>query len=209
MTATNTLTATPRTVIGKASKRLAHANQIPAVLYGVGHDTVAIAVSRHDFELWATQHGGTGMVEIALEGEKKPIPAMVREVQHSSVKGTIMHVDFLAVAMNKPVHATVAVHLVNDPEGVKAGGVLTVNLHEVNIEALPKDLPEFIEVDVSALQIGDSLHVGDIVAPKGVSVLDDAEQIVASVQAPRVEEAVVSEEAAEPEVVGKPSAEEE
>ena len=204
MTASTNLSAFPRTVVGKANRRLAAENQIPAVLYGAGLETISISVDRHDFELLMAHHAaGSTIVELELEGEKKPINAMIREMQTSPVKGQIMHVDFLAVQMNKPVHAVVALRFVNDPAGVKAGGILTTNFHEVNVEAKPADLPEVIEVDVEALEVGDSLHVSDIVAPAGVSILDDAEEVLASVQAPRieVEEEVVAEEV-EPELIG-------
>jgi len=204
MTASTNLSAFPRTVVGKANRRLAAENQIPAVLYGAGRETISISVDRHDFELLMAHHAaGSTIVELELEGEKKPINAMIREMQTSPVKGQIMHVDFLAVQMNKPVHAVVALRFVNDPAGVKAGGILTTNFHEVNVEAKPADLPEVIEVDVEALEVGDSLHVSDIVAPAGVSILDDAEEVLASVQAPRieVEEEVVAEEV-EPELIG-------
>lgn len=203
MTASSELSATPRQITGKASKRLAQVGQIPAVLYGHGREPMAIALDKHDFELFAAHHGGATLVEVKLEGEKKPINAMIREVQRSPIKGNVLHVDFVAVSMTQKIHAAVPLHLVNDPAGVKAGGTLTTNMHEVNVEGLPGDLPEAIEWDVSALEIGDSLHVGDITAPKGLALLDDPEAIVASVQAPRVEvEEVEGEEVAEPELIG-------
>lgn len=206
MTVTNELTATPRTVIGKTSRRLARDNQIPAVLYGFGRDAASIAVDRHDFELWAAHHAsGSGMVQIRLEGESKPIDAVVREIQRSAVKGSITHVDFLAVSMNKPIHANVPLHLVNDPAGVRAGGVLTINTHELNVEALPKDLPEAVEWDVSSLEVGDTLHLRDISVPGEVTLLDDPDTILASVQVPRVEIEEVVEEVGEPEVIGEQS----
>lgn len=210
MSVSTELTAQPRTVIGKSSHRLASANQIPAVLYGFGREAAPIAVDRHAFEQWAAHHAaGSGMVQLKLEGEKKAIDAVVREIQHSAVKGNIVHVDFMAVSMNKPIHANVPLHLVNDPAGVKAGGVLTINSHELNIEALPKDLPEALEWDVSELEMGQTLHVADITAPAGVTLLDDPETIIASVQAPRVEVEEVVEEAAEPEVIGEKAQSEE
>lgn len=213
MTASSLLTASPREMIGKTSHKLAARNQIPAVLYGPGRDPMPLALDRHEFELFVTHHAaGSTVVDLEIDGEKKPISAMIREVQHSAVKGNVLHVDLLAVSMNKPIHAVVVVRLVNDPEGVKAGGVLTVNVHEVNVEAKPGDLPDAIDIDVAALQVGDSLHVSDIVAPAGVTILDDPEAIVASVQPPRLEaeEAPALEEGAEPEIVGgKGEAEEE
>jgi large subunit ribosomal protein L25 len=205
------LTVVPREKIGKANRRLAAEHQIPGVVYGPGREPMAVGVDRHDFELFAAHHAaGSTLVDLTIEGQKKPIAAMVREVQRSAIKGNILHIDFLEVAMNKPVHAVVTLHLVNDPEGVKAGGVLTVNVHEINIEAKPGDLPEAIEADVAALQVGDSLHLRDVELPAGVVLLDDPEAIVASVQAPRVEvEEVPVEEMAEPEVIGKAESEEE
>ena len=211
MTATSELTAAPREIIGKSSRRLAHANQIPAVLYGRGREAKPIAVDRHDFELFMSHHAaGAALVELKLEGEKKPINAMVREVQRSPIKGNVLHIDFVAVSMTETVHAVVPIHLVSDPAGVKAGGILTINMHELSIEALPGDLPEALEWDVAWMEVGDTLHLSAIEAPKGIKLLDDPEAIIASVQAPRVEvEEVEVEEEAEPEIIGAKDEEEE
>lgn len=209
-TVSTELSATPRTIIGKSSRRLAADNQIPAVLYGMGREAAHIAVDRHAFELWATHHSaGSGMVQLKLEGESKHVDAMVREIQHSAVKGTILHIDFLAVSMNKPIHANVPLHLVNTPAGVRAGGVLTINMHELNVEALPANLPEALEWDVASLEIGDTLHLSDITVPDTVTLLDEPDTIVASVQVPRAEVEEVAEEAAEPEVIGEKASDEE
>lgn len=208
MTASTELVVSSREVIGKASHRLAAQGQLPAVLYGANRDPMPIAVDRHDFEQFAARHAaGSTLVELHLEGAGKPINAMIREIQHSPIKGNIVHIDFQEVAMNKPVHASVSLSLVNDPAGVKAGGVLTVNVHEINVEAKPAELPEVIEHDVSALEVGDVLHMGDIAAPKGVALLDDPEIVVASVTAPTVAEEPELE-AAEPEVIGEKTEEE-
>jgi large subunit ribosomal protein L25 len=210
MTASTILPVFSREVIGKANRRLSHEDLIPAVLYGPGRETVSLSIGRHDFELLMAHHAaGSMIVELQLEGEKKPVNAMIRELQTSPVKGEIIHVDFMAIQMNVAVHASIALHFVNDPAGVKAGGVLTANFHEVNVEAKPGDLPEAIEVDVAALEIGDSLRVSDISAPAGVTILDDADEVLVSVQAPRVEiEEEVVEEGAEPELIGGKAEEE-
>ena len=210
MAESTTLTAFPRDIIGKANRRLAHENLIPAVLYGPERESAAISVDRHDFELLMAHHAsGSTVVELEVEGEKKPVHAMIRELQTSPVKGSIVHIDFLAVQMNKTVHAAISLRFINDPAGVKAGGVLTTNFHEVNVEAKPGDLPEAIEIDVAALEIGDTLHVSDITAPKGVKVIDDPEEVLVSVQPPRVEveEEAVAEET-QPEVIGSKAEEE-
>lgn len=209
MTATSELAASQRTVIGKAASKLAQTGDVPAVLYGHGREPLALTLSRHDLELFFAHHSaGSVLVGLSVDG-KKPINAMVREVQHSPVKGTMLHVDFVEVSMNEVVHAVLPLHLVNDPQGVKAGGILTVNIHEINVSSKPGDLPEVLEWDVAALEIGDSLHVGQIVPPKGVSITDDPEAVVASVQTPRVEmETEEGAEVTEPEVIGAKTEEE-
>lgn len=204
MAESTVLTVFPRTVVGKANQRLGAEGQIPAVLYGMGRDALAIGLDRHDFELFMSHHAaGSTLVEIQIEGEKEPVNAIIRELQTSPIKGTILHVDFMAVSLDIPISAVVSIRLINDPAGVKAGGVLTTDKHDVNVEAKPKDIPEYLEVDVSALEVGDSLHVSDIVAPKGVTLLDDADAVIASVIPPAVE--VEEEEVAaqaEPELIG-------
>lgn len=209
MTVSTELVVSPRDVVGKTSKRLAAQGLLPAVLYGVGREPMPVSISRHDFELFASNHAtGATLVELKVEGTKKAINAMIREVQHSPVKGNIVHVDFQEVSMNKVIHANVVLSLVNDPVGVRAGGVLTVNIHELNVEAKPGDLPETLEYDVSGLEVGDVLRVGDIGVPKGVALLDDPELVVASVTTPTLEEEPELEQAGEPELIGQKSEEE-
>lgn len=210
MSAVSQLSATKRTVTGGTSRRLAHLGQVPAVLYGAGHEPLSLAIDRHDLELFTAHHAtGALLVDVVVEGEKKPIHAMFKEVQRDPLKGTIMHLDLLAVTANKPVHATVALHLINDPAGVKAGGNLVVSVHEVNVEAKPADLPEAVELDVAALEIGDTVHVRDITAPAGVTILDDMDEVVASVQGARAEEEEAEAAPAEPELIGAEASEDE
>lgn len=205
MAESTVLTVFPRTVIGKASRRLGVDGRIPAVLYGMNREALPIEIIRHDFEQFMTHHAtGSTLVEIQIEGEKKPVNAMIRELQTSPIKGTILHIDFMAVSLDALIHAVVSVRLVNDPVGVKAGGVLTVERHELNVEAKPGDLPEFIECDVAGLEVGDSLHVSDVVPPNGVTLLDDADSTVASVMPPTVEAEPEEEaEVVQPEVIGE------
>jgi large subunit ribosomal protein L25 len=209
MSESTVLAVHPRDLIGKSSTRLAGAGLIPAVLYGMGRDPLNLSVDRHDFELLMTHHSaGSTLVEIQIDGEKQPVNAMIREMQTNPLKGTIVHVDFLAVSLDVPVHAVVSLRLINDPAGVKAGGVLTVDRHDLNVEAKPANLPEFLEFDVSALEVGDSLHIGDIIAPEGVTILDHAEDIVASVTPPTVAVEAEEGEITEPEVIGAKAEEE-
>jgi large subunit ribosomal protein L25 len=212
MTESTVIAAQPRTVTGKANRRLATAGQIPAVLYGYGREAASIALDRHDFELFITHHGSTGLVEIAVEGEKEPVNAMIKAVQTSPVKGTVIHVDFLAVRMDRKIQSPVSFHFVGDAPGVRAGGVMLHDLREVLVEALPATLPEYLEVDVSALEMGDTVHVSDVVAPAGVTIVGDPEAIVCSVAIPTAEpteeELEEAAEEVEPEVIGESSEDE-
>lgn len=206
------ITAFPREVVGHANRRLAQSGQIPAVLYGHDRASKVIALDRHDFELLMSHHSpGSTIVAISIEGEKKPVNAVVKEIQRSPVKGSILHVDFQVIRMDEVIHVTVPLRFVGDSAGVKAGGILTETAHQVNIEAKPKDIPAAIEADVSALEVGDSLRLGQVEVPHGVRILDDAEEILCSVVAPAVavEEEVGVEEEVQPEVIGEKGAAEE
>jgi large subunit ribosomal protein L25 len=203
MAESTVLTVFPRTIVGKANRRLGAEGRIPAVLYGMSREALAIEIVRHDFEQFMLHHSaGSTLVEIQIEGEKEPVHAMIREMQKNPLKGQILHVDFMAVSLDIPVHAVISLRLINDPAGVKVGGVLTVDRHELNVEAKPANLPEFIEFDVSALEIGDSIHVRDITAPEGVTLIDDADAIIASVTPPTVAAETEESATAEPELIG-------
>jgi len=209
MTESIELKAAGRDLIGKANRRLAGGNRLAAVVYGVGHAPQAISVDRHDFEL-AVHHGGmmSSIVKLAID-DQKPVNVIVKSIQRDAVKDSIQHVDFWAVNMKQMISSTVPIHFTGESAGVKVGGVMTHNLREVHIEALPADLPEFLEVDISALEIGDSLHVGDLTVSDKFTITSAADEIVCSVSAPKaaeVEEEVAAE-GAEPEVIGEKSEE--
>lgn len=210
MSRSTTLNVYPRDIVGKANRRLAGSNRIPAVLYGLGRESMSVSVDRHEFELLLGHHAsGSLLVEMKIEGEKKPIHSMIREMQVGPIKGNVLHIDFLAVSMDELVHAVISVHLLNEPEGVKAGGVLTVDRHDINIEAKPGDLPGSISFDVSALEIGDTVHVSDLTLPAGVTVLDASDDLIASVTPPAAEEEVEEvEEQMQPELIGETPVEE-
>jgi len=212
MTETTAIAATPRDVIGKANRRLKSVGKIPAVLYGGGREPMPLAVDRHDFELMMQHHGGGATIlKLAIEGDDAPVNVMVKDLQWSPVKSNVLHIDFLAIRMDQVIQAAAPVSFVGDAPGVREGGIFLHDLREFNVEALPKDLPEAIEVDISGLEIGHSLTVADVVAPAGVKILDDPEVTVCSVTTPSVEpvEGEEAEEAAEPEVIGEEPAEEE
>lgn len=205
MTDTIELNAETRTRIGKASRALAAHGKLPAVVYGVGIASKAISIDRHEFEMIAG-HGtfGSALFKLSVDGHK-PLTVMVKDVRHEPIRGAIEHVDFWAIKMTQHVTTAVPIEFVGASAGEKTGGVLLHELREVHIEALPADLPGSIVVDVSPLEVGQSIHVRDLVAPEGVTILDELETIVCSVITPTVavEEEVAEEAPAEPELVGK------
>ena len=206
MSESTALTAQPREITGKANRRLAEAGQIPAVLYGPKRETVSLALDRHEFEYMMAHHGaGSTIVSLTIEGESKPVNAVIKEVQHSPVKGRVLHVDFLAIRMDVKLEATAPFNFVGDAPGVKAGGVLMHSLREVAIEALPAALPDAIDVDISALEIGESVTIADLTAPEGVDIIDDPEGVVCSIVVPTLEpeEGEEGEEITEPALVGE------
>lgn len=204
------IAAEPRDIIGKAAHHLAPVGKLPAVLYGATTEPQPLSLDRHDFERVLVAHGsGSTLVKLTVTGGK-PVNAIIKEIQRHPVKGTLQHVDLWAVSMKQRIAAIVPIRFVGDAAGVKTGGVLTHNFTEVHIEALPTAIPEHIDVDVSALEVGDSLRLGDIPMPEGVTATSPAEEIVCSVIVPTV--APTEEEAAqvaEPEVVGATKEEEE
>jgi len=202
------LEAKVREITGKTSHKLAADGLVPAVLYGPKIETRSLSVDKRTFDqLMQTTTVGATLVELSVEGDAKPIDVIIKEVKRDELKGFVKHVDFWAVDMKQSMQTSVAVTFVGSSEGERAGGTLMHSLREVKIEANPKDLPEHIEVDISALNIGDSITIADLVAPKGVTILEEPETILASLVAPMAEEELetTSGEIAEVPEVGKES----
>lgn len=200
------LEAKVREITGKTSHKLAAEGLVPAVLYGPKIETRSLAVDKRAFDqLMQTATVGATLVELTVEGASKPLDVIIKEVKRDELKGIVKHVDFWAVDMKQTMQTAVAVTFVGSSEGERAGGTLMHSLREVRIEANPKDLPEYIEADISALNIGESLTVADLVVPKGVTILEEPEAVLASVVAPMGEEELESTgvETAEVPEVGK------
>ncbi len=210
------LSATKRDLQGSSnSRRLRRTGSLPAVIYGEGKEATAIKLNTHAFEQLLHHHvSETVLVEIDLEGEGI-ISALVKDVQHHPVSNDLLHVDLQKIIAGKPIQVGIALELVGEAAGVKAGGTLDHVMHSISVECLPKHLIEAVEVDVSDLEIGMALHVSDLDMGPNFKVLVDVDAIVASVAEPRVEieeedEDVVSGEAAatEPEVITEKKTEE-
>jgi large subunit ribosomal protein L25 len=200
------LSVSRRSETGRSAVRKIKAQgAVPAIIYGGKQQPEPLQVSKRDISLVLSHASGENiLVELEIEGEKASRLALVQEVQHSPVGGDILHVDFHAVSMDEMIEADVPLEATGTPEGVKTfGGLLEQSLRSLEIECLPKDLPDVISVDVSHLNIGDAIHVREIALPEGVKTRISPDLTVFSVVAPTVEEepAPAVEAAAGPEVI--------
>jgi large subunit ribosomal protein L25 len=170
----------------RATRRLRRAGQVPGVLYGGGEGPVAFAVNERTLRHALAAKGA--VLELTVDGGAST-PAVLKETQRHPVRGDLMHVDLLRVDLNVAIQAPVTVELIGAEEapGVVEGGILEHVTREVNVEALPTDIPESIQVDVSKLEMNGTLSLGDISAPSGITLLDDPETtILASITPPSV-----------------------
>jgi large subunit ribosomal protein L25 len=170
----------------RRTRRLRSQGLIPGVLYGKGH---ARAIAVPERELRAAMTGPSGLhaiLDVVLEGQKTVHPSILAEYQQDPIRGTISHIDLREVRLDQPIHATVVVQLVGEAVGVKGGGMLSLVTREVHLEALPTDVPEHIEVDVTRMEVGDVLRLADIPTIANVTLLDDPQEtVIATVSVPR------------------------
>src|SRR6058998_3812065 len=208
MAQTVTLTATTREKTGKGAARQARfQKQVPAVIYGHGRATQSLIVDALALEKALTGiDPESTLIDLTVDGKKAR--ALIREIQRHPLRPDIIHVDFYEIKADEKVTLKVPVHLVGTPDGVRnAGGVLDQVTREVEIEVLPENIPDHVELDVTALKIGDSLHVRDLTIGNAV-ILTGADLTIAVVVPPRAEEVVAptpeaAAEVAEPELIRK------
>lgn len=199
------LTAERRTALGRSAVRKIKANGVvPAVIYGAKDKPEPLQISRREINAVLSHAAGENiLVELEIPGETNRL-ALVQEVQHSPVGGAVLHIDFHAVSMDEVIEADVPLEPTGTANGVKNfGGLLEQSLRSLAIECLPRDLPDVISVDVSALNIGDAIHVRELPLPSGVTTRMPADLTVFSVMAPTVEEepAAAAAPVAAPEVI--------
>jgi large subunit ribosomal protein L25 len=201
----STLKVAPRADFGsRASRRMRREGVVPGVVYSGGEDAIAFQVAER--EVRNILHEGAALFDLEVEGSKA-VPVVIKDQQLHPVRGSIQHLDLQQVNLKEAIQAEVILELegVEDAPGVKASGVLEHVTHEVTVEALPTDIPDKIVVDVSAMEINDTLQLTSVVAPEGVTfVADDLEEVtIVTLSPPRVEEVVETEVEEETELVGE------
>jgi len=186
----------------RSTRRLRREGLVPGVVYGGGDEPVTFAVDART--LRATLAHAGAVLDLAVDGGT-PTPVIVKDVQNHPLRGEALHVDLLRVDMNQPIHSTVVLELTGTDEapGVAEGGVLSQETRELNIEALPDDIPDAIRYDVSGLEMNSTVTLSAVTAPAGVTLLDDPDDTVIATITPPTQEPVEDEIETETELVGE------
>jgi large subunit ribosomal protein L25 len=205
-TQSTALQVSPREAAGsREARRLRRAGEIPGVVYGGGEDPLSFAVQERTLRHALANAGA--VMELTIEGGGTT-PVVVKELTRHPVTAATVHIDLLRVRLDVKIQATVLLELtgVDDAPGTKDGGVLEQQLRELNIEALPNDIPDSLTHDVSEMQIGDTLTVEALTVPAALALLDDPETVVATLSPPRLQVESDDEIESETEVVGEGAA---
>ncbi|MCB1086472.1 MAG: 50S ribosomal protein L25 [Verrucomicrobiae bacterium] len=198
MSSHQTLKANKRETSGTtASKRLRREGIVPAVIYGSQQRTYAVQVDAKEFsELLRQQSSDNFLINLEIEGaQEKSKLVMVQAVEHNPLSGAVTHIDFHAVKEDETIHANIPIELQGTPAGAKEGGLVEHQIHSIEVFCRPADLPEKLEMDITSLGLGQSLHVRDLVLPKGVETHMDGDVVVVIVTEPRVAVAAEGTEA--------------
>ena len=186
--------AQPRTALGtNASRRLRRSGKIPAVLYGGGKDSVPLSLEENRIRKQIENEAfAAHILTVKVEGEGEESQAVLKSVHRHPATERVLHMDFQRISASSEIHMHVPLHFVNEEDcpGKRAGGIVTHLLVEVEVGCLPKDLPEYIEVDMSPLDVGDAVHLSELILPEGVHIMalahnPDNDQPVVSVQHPQ------------------------
>lgn len=199
------ITAKPRDKTGRGqTRRLRNSGFIPAIVYGKGLDTVHLILSERELSKTLSKVAGESvLMNLKIGASSKPV--IIKELQQDPVTNQILHVDFQVILLTEKLKIKVPINVKGEAPGVKAGGILDYNLREIEVECLPRDIPEKIEVNISNLEIGDAIHIKELTFPPGVVSVEDKEISILSIVPPKVEEVEVlpEEEITEPEVIGR------
>jgi large subunit ribosomal protein L25 len=201
---TTKLEVTSRSAAGsRAARRLRRSGRVPGVLYGGGTEPLGFDADARELRMALARSGA--VLDLSIDGQK-PTPVVLKEAQRHPVRGETVHVDLLRVNLNEAITAVVPLelHNIDDAPGVKQGGVLEQITRELNVEALPTAIPESIIHDVGEMQIGETILLGALSVPEGVTLLDDPEEtVIATLSPPRLQSEAAEEIEAETEVVGE------
>ena len=167
------------------TRRLRSQGLIPGVLYGKGHARPIVVPERELRTVMTGKSGLHAILDVVIEGQTTPHHAVLKDFQRHPIRGTLTHVDFHEVRLDRPIQATVSLELVGESPGSKQGGIVQLVSREVQLEALPTGVPEHVELDISALEVGVTLRIEDLAPIEGVTFLDDPQLVLATCTIPR------------------------
>ena len=169
----------------RESRRLRRDGFVPGVLYGSGNPRAFYVNERELRRVLTGDHGLHAILDVVLDGQEKAHHAVLKDYQLDARRSSLVHVDLHEVRLDRPIQTQVAIEAVGTPEGVTQGGILQVLVHQANVEALPMEIPDRLEIDVTDLNIGDSAQMTRLQVPERVTLLDDPETVIVAVLAPR------------------------
>lgn len=213
MAETFVLEAQPRTITGKKVSQLRSQGLVPVVVYGARRSPLHLQIPYRALQVMLLKAGGTHLID--LQVESATVSVLAREVQRHILRGDIIHVDFMAVDADTPISTEVPIHVIGESPAVEGRlGIILMGVSTIQIEALPRDLIDRIDVDISNLKhVGDTIHIRDLSGGDKVTILDDPDEMVVRIvpvpAAKEEEEEVEAPIAAEPEVIAKGKIEEE
>lgn len=200
-----TLKAQKREILGSKVKKLRKAGLVPASVFGKGVDSLSVSVNAVDFAKVYKQAGETSLIYLKVEGENKERPTLIKSLDMSPIKNEVLTIDFHQVNLKEKVTAQVPLEIIGESEAIKSQvAILSQNLHEIEVECLPTDIPEKFEINLEVLkEVGDSLKVADLSVLGEVEVMTDPETIIVSLSEPQKEEEPLDNTVAEVEVAGE------
>jgi large subunit ribosomal protein L25 len=164
--------------------RLRREGRLPGVVYGLGEEAQSVTVNAHQLgTILSSKSGANTLITLKIDGADQL--ALARQIQRDAVKGILVHVDFIRVRADQTIQAEVRIDLIGDAEGVSQGGMLEQMMHTLTVEGKPGQLPNEISHDVTVLELGDQLHVKDLAIPAGITVVNDPEDLIATISQPR------------------------
>lgn len=203
-----------RTKTGKgAARQIRRSGLIPGVVYGRGNDPRAIKVDPQDIEKLLLSNSIFDLTFVGEDGKEDEATVIIKDYQKDVIKQNLLHVDFQFISMDEKITVSVPMHLEGEAAGVRDGGVLQQLLREIEIDALPEEIPEEITIDISELEVGESLSVSDLELPEGIDLVTGSDEVIVTVVTPteliEEDEEEEEEEFLEPEVIGEEDEEEE
>jgi large subunit ribosomal protein L25 len=192
------LTAQTREATGKGAAREARrTGLVPAVIYGENKDPLKLKLNRREIDKLLAYEGSNVIIDLDIEGSSEKNLAMIKEIQYKPIAHVINHVDLIRISMDKKVHISVPLVIVNDEDVKKKGGIIQQLVTEVTVECFPNKIPESIELDLAGAELGYNYNVGDLKISEDFSLTDDADEVLVSIMAPKDEVAAAPAEGEE------------